>query len=72
LGIIGQGGRCPQASSSSGWRAENLWHGLDLLRTGPATRSGVVPVRPELVAEIKFFGRYRSGAIRDGVLLDIG
>jgi ATP-dependent DNA ligase len=30
---------------------------LDLLRDGPALRSGVVPMRPELVAEIKFFGR---------------
>jgi hypothetical protein len=26
-------------------------------------------VRPELVAGVKFFGRYRSGAICDGVLL---
>jgi hypothetical protein len=42
------------------------------LRVGPATRSGVVPVRPELVAAIKFFGRYRAGWIRDGVLLSVG
>jgi hypothetical protein len=28
----------------------------------------LVPVRPEFVAGVKFFGRYRSGAIRDGVL----
>ena len=27
------------------------------------------PGAPELVAGVKFFGRYRSGAIRDGVLL---
>jgi hypothetical protein len=45
---------------------------LDSLRDGAAHRSGIVRVRPELVAEIKFFGRYRSGAIRDGVLLSVG
>jgi hypothetical protein len=28
-------------------------------------------VRPELVAGVKFFGRYLSGAIRDGVLLAV-
>jgi hypothetical protein len=30
------------------------------------------PVHRELVPGVKFFGRYRSGAIRDGVLLSIG
>ena len=38
---------------------------------GPASRGGVVPVRPELVGAIKFFGRYRTGSIRDGVLLSV-
>jgi bifunctional non-homologous end joining protein LigD len=51
---------------------KDLWSRLDRLRAGPATRTGVVPVRPELVAGVKFFGRYRSGAIRDGVLLSVG
>jgi hypothetical protein len=32
----------------------------------------VVPVRSELVAEVKFFGRYRSGVIRGAVLLLLG
>jgi bifunctional non-homologous end joining protein LigD len=49
-----------------------LWEQLATLRTSPATMSGLVPVRPELVAGVKFFGRYRSGAIRDGVLLSVG
>jgi hypothetical protein len=31
-----------------------------------------VPARPELVAKVKFFGRYRAGWIRDGVLLSVG
>jgi hypothetical protein len=35
-------------------------------------RSGVVPVRHELVAVVQFFGRYRTGAIRDGVLPSVG
>jgi bifunctional non-homologous end joining protein LigD len=48
------------------------WPRLDRLRVGAASRAGVVPVRPELVAEVRFFGRYRSGAIRDGVLLGVG
>jgi len=38
----------------------------------PETRSGLVPVRPELVAEIRYFGRYRGGWIRDGVMLSVG
>jgi hypothetical protein len=42
------------------------------LAAGPASRGNVVLVRPELVAGVKFFGRYRSGAIRNGVLLSIG
>ena len=51
---------------------QNLWQRLEPLRAGLASRAGVVPVRPELVAGVKFFGRYRSGAIRDGVLLSVG
>ena len=41
-------------------------------RVGPETRSGLIPVRPELVAAIRYFGRYRGGWIRDGVLLSVG
>jgi ATP-dependent DNA ligase len=51
---------------------KRLWQRLDPLRAGPATPSSIVPVRPELVAEIKFFGRYRNRYIHDGVLLAIG
>jgi hypothetical protein len=29
-------------------------------------------VRPELRVTLKFFGRYRAGWIRDGVLLSVG
>jgi bifunctional non-homologous end joining protein LigD len=45
-----------------GLAGRDLWSRLDPLRVGPASRGGVVPVRPELVAGVKFFGRYRSGA----------
>lgn len=48
-----------------------LWDALDWRRDGPSTRKGFVPVRPELVAEVKYFGRYRAGWIRDGVLLSV-
>jgi len=37
--------------------------------SGPKTRSGLIPVRPELVTEVRYFRRYRGGWIRDGVLL---
>jgi hypothetical protein len=36
-------------------------------RSGPAT-NGLVPIAPLLLAEIKFFGRYKGGAISDGVV----
>jgi bifunctional non-homologous end joining protein LigD len=51
---------------------EDLWQHLNTLRSGPATRFGLVPVRPELVAAVRYFGRYRTGWIRDGVLLKVG
>lgn len=35
------------------------------------TRFGLAPVHPELVAGVRNFGRYRSGAIRDDVLLSV-
>jgi hypothetical protein len=36
------------------------------LGAGPSARSGLVPVRPELVAGFRYFGRYRSSATRNG------
>jgi bifunctional non-homologous end joining protein LigD len=54
-----------------GLAGKDLWRRLDPLRTGPAGRAGIVPVRPELVAAVKTFGRYRTGWIRDGVLLSV-
>jgi hypothetical protein len=41
----------------------------------PASRSatkGIVPIAPLMPTEIKVFGRYKGGAIRDGVLVSIG
>lgn len=40
-------------------------------RSGPAT-NGLVPIAPLLLDEIKFFGRYKGGAIRDGVVAAAG
>jgi len=31
-----------------------------------------IPKSPPLLAEIKYFGRYKGGAIRDGVIMAIG
>jgi hypothetical protein len=68
-----------EAALFAGWtnalrprRKKRLWSGLDWLRTDPATRSGIAPVDPELVIGVRYFGRYRTGAIRNGVLLSVG
>ena len=50
---------------------KDLWPRLYRLRGGPEARSGMIPVRPELVAAVRYFGRYRTGWIRDGVLLKV-
>jgi hypothetical protein len=49
-----------------------------LASIGPASRSGLVPVRPELVAGVKSLwalplgaALHRQGPIRDGVLLSV-
>jgi bifunctional non-homologous end joining protein LigD len=51
-----------------GFAGKRLWSALDPLRAGPA-RDGVVPVRSELWLTVKFFGRHKGGAIRDGVVI---
>jgi hypothetical protein len=40
-----------------GLAGKGPWQRLDPLRDGPAHHSGVVLARPELVAEIRYFGR---------------
>jgi len=55
-----------------GLGGKDLWERLDRLRAGPETRSGIVPARPELIAAVRYFGRYRTGRIRDAVLLPVG
>jgi ATP-dependent DNA ligase len=62
----------PVGTVQFGLGYKGLWHRLDRLRDGLPARKGFVPVRPELQALVKFFGRYRAGWIRDGVLLGIG
>jgi bifunctional non-homologous end joining protein LigD len=51
-----------------GFAGKGLWSVLDPLRAGSA-RNGVVPVRPEIWLSIKYFGRHKGGAIRDGVVV---
>jgi ATP-dependent DNA ligase len=52
-----------------GFAGKRLWSALDPLRAGEAGRDGVVPVKPELRLTVKFFGRHKGGAIRDGVVI---
>jgi hypothetical protein len=54
-----------------GLAGKGQWQRLEGSGAGPETRSGVVPVRPRLVAGVRYFIRYRTGAIRDGVLLSV-
>jgi len=62
----------PAGMVKFGLGGKELWQRLDGLRIGPSARSGIVRVRPELVAAVRYFGRYRTGWIRDGVLLRVG
>jgi bifunctional non-homologous end joining protein LigD len=50
---------------------KGLWTALDALREGAADDRGVVPVRSEITLTVKFFGRHRGGAIRDGVVVGV-
>jgi hypothetical protein len=52
-----------------GFAGKGLWSVLDPLREGGASRDGVVPVRSEIMVKLKFFGRHKGGAIRDGVVV---
>jgi len=53
-----------------GVAGKGLWSGLDKLRDGPP-RKGAIPIKRALGAEVKFFGRHKGGAIRDGVILSV-
>jgi bifunctional non-homologous end joining protein LigD len=52
-----------------GFAGKGLWRVLDPMRAGKASQDGVVPVRPELWLTVKYFGRHKGGAIRDGVVI---
>jgi bifunctional non-homologous end joining protein LigD len=64
------GALCPAGQVRFGFAGRGLWAGLDGRRAGTAMK-GIVPIEPFLAAEIKFFGRYTAGFIRDGVLLGV-
>jgi bifunctional non-homologous end joining protein LigD len=53
-----------------GFAGKRLWDKLDRLRAGPVSK-GFVPVRLGMHAEIKYFGRHKGGAVRDGVILSL-
>ena len=54
-----------------GFAGKGLWASLDQLRAGPVGRAGIIPTEPVLVAVLKYFGRRKGGALRDGGLLSI-
>jgi bifunctional non-homologous end joining protein LigD len=60
----------PAGQVRFGFAGKRLWHILDKLRADPA-RKGFVSVQLGLVATVKYFGRYKAGWIRDGVILSI-
>ena len=60
---------CPPARPYNDRKSHS--YGEQAKNSGPETRSGLIPVRPELVTEVRYFGRYRGGWIRDGVLLSV-
>jgi bifunctional non-homologous end joining protein LigD len=60
----------PAGQIRFGFAGKGLWVKLDALRSGPAHKR-VVPVVPSSQARIKFFGRYKRGSIRDGVILSL-
>jgi hypothetical protein len=59
----------PAGQVRLGFAGKGLWQKLDRLCAGPS-RSGIVPVRVELHAEIKYFG-HKRGFIGDGVILSL-
>jgi hypothetical protein len=63
---------CPPDTVKFGLAGRDRWERLAQLRAGQTTHSGLVPVRPVLVAGVRYCVRYRTGAIRDGVLLSVG
>ena len=60
----------PAGQVRFGFAGRGLWNELDSRRAGAAV-SGVFPIAPVMPATVKFFGRYKRGAIRDGVLIPI-
>lgn len=54
------GALVPAGLVKFGLAGKGLWPRLERRRAGPASRAGIIPVRPELVAGLRYFGRYRS------------
>jgi bifunctional non-homologous end joining protein LigD len=52
-----------------GFAGKGLWSMVDRRRIGSGGADGVFPIDPGLVVRVKYFGRHRGGAIRDGVLV---
>ena len=46
----------PAVQVQFGLAGKEVWRRLDPVRAGAANRAGLIPVRPELVAAVRFFG----------------
>jgi len=76
---MGAGGGCdlrcrgarrrPVGQVRTGFGGKGLWPALDALRAGPVRKGGHISVRLGLMAKVKYFGRFKGGYIRDGVIL---
>jgi ATP-dependent DNA ligase len=65
------GGLTPVGQVRFGFAGKGLWGRLDTLRAAPADKDRVVPIEPALTVQVKFFGRHKGGALRDGVLISV-
>jgi ATP-dependent DNA ligase len=54
-----------------GLAGKGLWSLVDQRRAGATRIHGVVAIEPGLPVRVKYYGRYRGGAIRDGVLIAV-
>ena len=66
-----EAGLIPAGQVRFGFAGKGLWARLDALRAATANKAGVVSIEPALTVQVKFFGRQKGGALRDGVLLSV-
>lgn len=61
----------PAGTVEFGFAGKGFWDVMDAHRVERTSRAGVYTVAPGLRAEVRFYGRLKGWAIRDGVLIDL-